>query len=119
MEKPTVFQRFIGWWMSHKSPPLTVLRGILIIVLVTWLFVVSLQTHAQEDIPRFEPAECPIDIPDNLDDVIAWHIRRILHKTDGKVHGSDGAAALLGVNPSTLRHRMRKLGIAYGRKKND
>jgi transcriptional regulator with GAF, ATPase, and Fis domain len=56
------------------------------------------------------------NIPDNLDDVIAWHIRRILKKTAGKVHGPDGAAELLGVNPSTLRHRMRKLGIAYGRK---
>ena len=56
-----------------------------------------------------------LNIPDNLDDVIAWHIRRILKKTDGKVHGSDGAAAVLGVNPSILRHRMRKLGIPYGR----
>ena len=27
-----------------------------------------------------------------------------------------GAAALLAINPSTLRHRMRKLGIDYGRK---
>jgi transcriptional regulator with GAF, ATPase, and Fis domain len=54
-------------------------------------------------------------IPDNLDDVIAWHIRRILAKTEGKVHGPDGAAEVLGVNPSTLRHRMKKLGIPYGR----
>ena len=35
--------------------------------------------------------------------------------TDGKVHGPDGAASLLDLNPSTLRHRMDKLGIAYGR----
>jgi DNA-binding NtrC family response regulator len=56
------------------------------------------------------------NIPDNLDDVIAWHIRRILKKTAGKVHGPEGAAELLGVNPSTLRHRMRKLGITYGKK---
>jgi transcriptional regulator with PAS, ATPase and Fis domain len=28
----------------------------------------------------------------------------------------NGAAALLGINPSTLRNRMKKLGIDYGRK---
>lgn len=29
----------------------------------------------------------------------------------GKVYGSDGAAALLGIPPSTLQHRMRKLNL--------
>ncbi|MCP4403751.1 MAG: AAA domain-containing protein [bacterium] len=60
-----------------------------------------------------------LTIPDTLDDAIAWHIRRILKKTDGKVHGPDGAATVLGVNPSTLRHRMKKLGITYGKKKRE
>jgi transcriptional regulator with GAF, ATPase, and Fis domain len=54
--------------------------------------------------------------PDNLDDAITKHIRRVLGKTKGKIHGSDGAAILLGINPSTLRNRMNKLGIKYGRK---
>jgi len=52
---------------------------------------------------------------DNLDDVISDHIRHVLTKTKGKVSGSDGAAARLGVNPSTLRNRMKKLGIAFGK----
>jgi formate hydrogenlyase transcriptional activator len=39
------------------------------------------------------------------------HIRRALSAAEGKVHGPAGAAALLGINPSTLRSRMRKLGI--------
>jgi formate hydrogenlyase transcriptional activator len=46
-----------------------------------------------------------------LDSVVAEHIRRVLDKTGGKVHGPQGAGELLGVNPSTLRARMRKLGI--------
>ncbi len=46
-----------------------------------------------------------------LDFVVAEHIRRVLDQTDGKIHGSGGAAELLDMNPSTLRHRMRKLGI--------
>ena len=34
----------------------------------------------------------------------------------GKVQGKKGAAALLGMNPSTLRNKMKKLGIVYGQK---
>ncbi len=52
---------------------------------------------------------------DNLDDVIAGHIRRILSKTGGRVSGPEGAAACLGINPSTLRNRMKKLGIRFGK----
>ncbi|MEM9599258.1 MAG: sigma 54-interacting transcriptional regulator, partial [Acidobacteriota bacterium] len=52
-----------------------------------------------------------------LDDVVRNHIERVLAMAHGKVHGPDGAAALLQLNPSTLRHRMDKLGIAYGRGK--
>ncbi len=51
---------------------------------------------------------------DNLDEVISRHIRRVLSKTRGKVNGPDGAAALLKINPSTLRNRMKKLRIDYG-----
>jgi DNA-binding NtrC family response regulator len=50
---------------------------------------------------------------DNLDETVSRHIRRVLIKTNGKIHGSDGAAAHLGINPSTLRNRMKKLGIEY------
>ncbi len=52
---------------------------------------------------------------ENLDEVISRHIRRVLSKTNGKVNGHNGAAAFLGINPSTLRNRMKKLGISYGR----
>ena len=40
------------------------------------------------------------------------HIRRALTAADGRVHGPNGAADLLGINPSTLRSRMQKLGIS-------
>ena len=53
---------------------------------------------------------------DNLDEVVSRHIRRVLSRTKGKVNGPDGAAVFLGINPSTLRNRMEKLGIDYGRK---
>jgi transcriptional regulator with GAF, ATPase, and Fis domain len=50
-----------------------------------------------------------------LADVEARHIVRVLRTTGGKVEGKDGAAALLGLHPGTLRHRMRKLAIPFGR----
>jgi transcriptional regulator with GAF, ATPase, and Fis domain len=51
---------------------------------------------------------------DNLNDMIIHHIHRVLTKTNGKINGPDGAAAVLGINPSTLRNRMRKLKINFG-----
>jgi len=50
-----------------------------------------------------------------LDDVVSTHIRRILALTKGKVEGAGGAARTLGVKPSTLRQKMRKLRIPFGR----
>jgi len=40
------------------------------------------------------------------------HILRVLLKTGWRIEGEKGAAVLLGLNPSTLRARMRKFGIA-------
>ncbi len=48
-----------------------------------------------------------------LDAVVASHIRRVLTLTGGKIHGPGGAGELLGMNPNTLRYRMRKLGIPF------
>lgn len=50
-----------------------------------------------------------------LDVAMAEHIRKAMHAARGKIQGADGAAALLGIQPNTLRARMRKLAIAYGR----
>ena len=50
-----------------------------------------------------------------LDEVISQHIRKGLLLAKGRVEGSEGAADLLGIHPSTLRARMRKLGIKVNR----
>lgn len=50
-----------------------------------------------------------------LDAVISAHIRRVLERAGGKIHGPGGAGELLGVNPNTLRSKMRKFGIPFGR----
>ncbi len=51
-----------------------------------------------------------------LDEIITRHIQGTLARTEGKVHGPDGAARILNINPHTLSKRMNKLGIVYGRK---
>lgn len=55
------------------------------------------------------------DIPD-LNTVVRAHIQKALRSANGKVEGRMGAAEILGLNPGTLRHRMRKLNIPFGRK---
>jgi formate hydrogenlyase transcriptional activator len=49
--------------------------------------------------------------PARLADVEADHIRRVLAQTRGVIEGPHGAAATLGLKPSTLRFRMKQLGI--------
>jgi len=51
-----------------------------------------------------------------LDMLMSRQITRALHLTGGRVEGKHGAAALLGINPGTLRKRMKKLGIPFGHK---
>ena len=46
-----------------------------------------------------------------LDEAQRLHIIKILKKCNWKIDGSDGASQLLEIKPSTLRDRMKKLGI--------
>ena len=50
-------------------------------------------------------------VAEELADVERAHILRVLEQKGWRVKGPDGAAAALGLNPSTLRSRMVKLGI--------
>ena len=52
---------------------------------------------------------------DSLNSAIVRHIERALAATHGQVEGNRGAAHLLGINPHTLRAKMRKLAIDWDR----
>jgi len=65
--------------------------------------------------------QAPIETSDEhaslkLDEAMASHIRKVLKMAKGKIHGRGGAAELLGINPSTLRWRLDRLGIEFGRR---
>lgn len=65
--------------------------------------------------PRQELADAEREGFLTLDRAMARHIEAALSHTKGRVEGPGGAAALLGINPHTLRARMRKLGIRWER----
>jgi PAS domain S-box-containing protein len=52
-----------------------------------------------------------------LDEIMSQHILSVLERTSWKVKGPDGAAELLGLKPTTLFSKMKKLGLPTRRKK--
>jgi hydrogenase-4 transcriptional activator len=70
--------------------------------------------------PRMAPSPEPHALPTaqrapTLDDAMVAHIERTLRQTHGRIEGPFGAAKALGINPHTLRSRMRKLGIDWAK----
>ena len=59
-----------------------------------------------------EPAAGPGFALLSLQDLERGHIVKVLEHCSWKVEGAQGAAAILGLKPSTLRSRMQKLEIA-------
>jgi transcriptional regulator with GAF, ATPase, and Fis domain len=69
----------------------------------------------------FQLADFSVDIhksfsaPSNqgisLDEIQQQHIQHVLNETGWKINGLGGAAEILQIKPSTLRNRMKKLGI--------
>jgi len=76
-----------------------------------------LQVSERLDTRPVEPVQARkpmgVDMPEQkgLAEIQREHILRTLQKTGWRIEGRTGAAQLLGINPSTLRARMRKLGI--------
>ncbi len=68
---------------------------------------------------RIQPSEFSTELSEfelmNYDKMLFSFYQKALRLTEGKVEGKGGAAELLGVNPRTLRHRMRKIGVPFGR----
>ena len=72
--------------------------------------ITSTDGHLRIEIPE-EPAERRSDMAKTLEEHEREYIEKILEDTYWRIEGSQGAAFRLGLNPSTLRARMRKLGI--------
>ncbi|MCI0364981.1 MAG: sigma 54-interacting transcriptional regulator, partial [Phycisphaerales bacterium] len=51
----------------------------------------------------------------SLEEVERRHIVAVLKQTNWVIEGPNGAAKILDLRPSTLRYRMKKLGVTHGR----
>lgn len=61
--------------------------------------------HGSEAVTGADPAAPPVE---SLHKVVAVHLARALAATRGRIDGPQGAARLLGLNPSTLRAKLLK-----------
>lgn len=59
------------------------------------------------------PDKC-VNRSEALEDVEREHIASVLQRTSWRIDGERGAACILRLHPSTLRSRMKKLGIVRG-----
>ncbi|MCG8335025.1 MAG: sigma 54-interacting transcriptional regulator [Proteobacteria bacterium] len=66
--------------------------------------------EAKDSILFSSPNPDRVSFP-SLDDAMRDHITSALKISGGKLYGKDGAAELLGVKPTTLQSRMKKLGL--------
>ncbi len=79
----------------------------------------SLDFHILEDPVVVEKGDVPLEINQeilSLDEAMKHHITKALNASGGRINGENGAAALLDIHPNTLRNRMSKLGIPFGRR---
>lgn len=75
----------------------------------------------QFNVPCDEAIPCPeLPCPDVVDTILTEkemvqvqvrNIEKALERCNGKIYGEDGAAALLGLKPTTLATRINKMGI--------
>ena len=79
--------------------------------------ILAMGTMLELPAPFTEPAGATLKpgvVPrsqETLEDIERSHILRVLEQTQWVIEGERGAARVLGLNPSTLRGRLRKLGV--------
>ena len=62
------------------------------------------------ELPVAAPGSTPV--PVTLEEVERKHIRTVLESVHWRISGENGAAEILGLRPTTLHSRMKKLGIS-------
>jgi PAS domain S-box-containing protein len=73
--------------------------------------VIHTQGSVLQLVDHWEPVVAEAGTTQTLEEVEREYIVRTLEQTGWRIEGKSGAATILGLNPSTLRTRMMKLGI--------
>ncbi len=100
-------------WPGNVRELQNIIERALILNQGTLLRIQALDTPAKISTP-VENTPLPSEFL-ALNYVTAEHIKRVLSLTNGRIEGRSGAAELLQINHGTLRARLKKLGIPYGR----
>ena len=79
--------------------------------LVERAVIISRDGCLRMDLPGGAPTTSVVESK-KLGDVEKAHILRVLDETNWVIQGHRGAANILGLTPSTLRYRMKRLGIS-------
>lgn len=95
-------------WPGNVRELQNIVERALLISRGDWLSIPALGTGAVVAAPEPKPTAPGLA---TLDAVMAAHIRNVLERVGWRIAGRGGAAEVLGLNPSTLRFRMQKLGI--------
>jgi formate hydrogenlyase transcriptional activator len=105
---PPVFDTLLGYdWPGNIRELENVLERAIITTPDSTLRLLEPLACEAVDVPRASGAK--------LVDVERAHILRTLQGADWRIEGPRGAAVVLGLRPSTLRSRMRRLGLMRAR----
>lgn len=74
-------------------------------------FLIELPQEKEKQVSRNGNASFAIDVTRPYDDFMKIYLTEVLEKCGGKVYGKDGAAALLGMKPTTLQSKLLKYGV--------
>lgn len=72
-------------------------------------FLVHLATDETRQSSLFENGNSSSFI--TFDEMNRQYLQKVLKHTDGKIYGKDGAAAILGLKPTTLQSKLKKLNV--------
>jgi transcriptional regulator with GAF, ATPase, and Fis domain len=85
--------------------------------IIEYAVIVSTNGTLQITLPQGTGAES--NWARTLEEVESQHIRAVLRHTGGRIKGEGGAASILGMIPSTLNSRMKKLRISLRSEKDE
>jgi transcriptional regulator of acetoin/glycerol metabolism len=84
---------------------------------IEYAMIMSKDKNLRVQLPR--PGSLEIDATQSLKDTERKHILAVLEKTGWRLSGDGGAAEVLGLKRTTLRAKMKRLGIKRSNKPQD